>query len=264
MKEYLIVLFLSVAVLIAAMSAMASLENYDFEREITIDQTSKENQFTIELNSSLISLHGNSNNEINLDIKFKEKYDNDISFYVKKGRLEMESKSGSDARIEYIKGTVPSDIMIEIASIGDVEIDNFTNLLNISTVSGKVEMNNCVDIKAIEANSVSGEIELNELQNIEDLNLNAVSGDISLHDCNKIMQLNVASISGDVLMNNVEVEILEISSISGDCIIKGSTLNTISSSTTSGDIFLQNTTYIDGSFDSVSGETIKDASGEVN
>lgn len=264
MKRLILIIILASVTIMFAMSEIPPKNDYNFSQNVSLSDTQKGDSFKIQIDNGDIFLSGNNEGRIELKISYAERYENDVQIVIEKDELKVMSKSDNYPEINKITGTLPNNILLNLATVGTVDLQYFHhNNMNIATVSGDQKISDCTDIKEANLATVSGEIYLNNIADCLSIEANSVSGDINLSNCSTIVSLVTNSISGDLIINSTSAESSENNTVSGDILIKNSSMGNINCASMSGDIVFRESDYHSGKFESISGDIIKGTEQEV-
>ena len=177
------------------------------------------------------------------------------SHYVDLGALHIKTTSGN-IYIDHDDNATGISLEATNASASDGNTSNI--ILSTVSDDIHIKVGSDHSVKEIRAENVSGDIHVNGAM-LDVLDLSTISGNIIVENAIVSEDLTIASTSGDIDVRGTESEKLYTSVKSGDLKIEGATADRLVLTSISGDMEIMNTAADEVRLTSTSGDTVFDA-----
>jgi len=135
----------------------------EHSRTITLTDNEKYETFAVEASSGNIELKGGQSYD--LEVKIWEKYENDVTLSIRKGKLVGKTDSGKPYAIASVKGIIPINTSIDIETgAGNIMINDMDGKdIEVQTGAGNLDFDNC-NFSTINFSTGAGNIEATNIK----------------------------------------------------------------------------------------------------
>ncbi len=262
MKKAFMILISLCALLSLLIGMELNLPNNDFknlkvhrQKKLVYKQLPSDLKF--DLVNTKITIKPAKDEQYSISIEYYEKEKDDAQFGIAGNEFFAKSKSKSSINIVNIVAFIPANCKLDVSTVsGDIDISEMNQCpeIKLSLTSGSAYLSKINTINSLYAENVSGSIFVIDVLSIDNVASESVSGNLSFDKVKKMKKLQVETVSGSVEVLNSMLQFLDFDSVSGDILINNSNIHTYQGETVSGDCSVVQSKITDSSFDSVSGK----------
>ncbi|GEM_PF-2831810 len=247
-----IVIIISIAMLLSLSSCICVVDGDDcrfgqshLEYENSTELTAQLSGFlAVESGVGDVDLTGVKGDNCSLTIEYKEYKPGDAEFFIdEKGMLSYRTKSGKDALITLVKGTVPAGTSLDLdVGVGDVTIRDFGDVqtVELELGTGDAEVSGFESIHRLDVETGTGDIDISGINILQEGDLESGTGSISVRSCKNIEMVMIEQGAGSLLLDNVQGRKFECDSGMGGITVRNSQIRSMVAELGMGDVTLQN------------------------